>query len=280
MIVNIDGRFVAAETAALPVNDGSVLFGDTLFETMKARGRSIRYLADHLDRIELSCRFLQMPFDRNKAEETLLATAKRLETPASRLRLTVSRGTFSSLAFPPAQEGRQIITASPYLEPDEAGRRQRVSCVFAPNRRVNPLSHLPQMKRGNYADCLYAAAHARSRGAREALFITDDQRLLEGATSNLFIVTGKTLVTPPAGELVLGGIMRRQVLKTARALDMSTEERDITVEELYDADEAFLTNALIDVLPIASAEGRTIARGAMAETILSALGDDTTRPTS
>ncbi len=271
MIVNIDGNFVPAETACLPVSDGSVLFGDTLFETMKARSTTIHFLTDHLDRIELSCRFLQMPFDRHGAEAALLATAARLESPVSRLRLTVSRGTFTSLAFPPAQEGHMIITASPYLEPDRPARRQGVGSIFAPNQRVNPLSHLPQMKRGNYADCLYAAAHARSRGAREALFVTDDQRVLEGATSNLFIVKEQTLITPATGHLVLGGIMRRKVLQSAKKIGLPSEERDLCVTELYDADEVFITNALIDILPVSSIERRPLLRGTAWERLLEGL---------
>ncbi|NIQ95771.1 MAG: aminotransferase, partial [Desulfuromonadales bacterium] len=75
-------------------------------------------------------------------------------------------------------------------------RRQGVACCLAPNRRVNPLSHLPQMKRGNYADCLYAARHARSLGCREALFLDEKHGLLEGATSNLFVVKNGVLRTP------------------------------------------------------------------------------------
>lgn len=271
MIVNIDGTFVAAETAALSVSDGAVLFGDTLFETLKAHGATICFFQHHLDRIELSCRYLQMPFDRRRAQDALLGTAERLQWPVSRLRLTVSRGSFTSLAFPPAQQGHIIVTAAPYTEPDEQERRQGANCVFAPNRRVNPLCHLPQMKRGNYADCLYATAFARHRGAHEALFTTEDQQVLEGATSNLFIFQGQALITPPAGKLVLGGIMRRQVLETATALGISAEERELSVTELYGADEVFITNALIDLLPISCIEGRPLARGAAWQRILAAL---------
>ena len=261
MIVNFDGTFLPAAEARLPINDGAVLFGDTLFETLKAHETAIRYLEQHLDRIEHSCRLLDMPFNRRRVCEALLATAARLRSPCSRLRLTVSRGPFASLAFPAAERGHFILTATPYAEPTDDERRRGARCVFAPNRRVNPLSHLPQMKRGNYADCLYAANFARERGAREALFVSETGQVLEGATSNLFIVQGKTLVTPPAGQRVLDGILRRQVLDSAHRLGMIAEEREIEVEELLAADEAFLTNALIDILPIASIENHRISQG-------------------
>lgn len=268
MIVNHNGKFVPPEKTILPVNDGSVLFGDSLFETLKAHTTTINYLGQHLDRIEHSCHLLEMPFNRPQIDNTLQATAARLSAPATRLRLTVSRGPFTSLVFPPAQQGHFIITATPYSELTDDERRRGVSCVYAPNRRVNPLSHLPQMKRGNYADCLYAANFARCRGAREALFVSESGMILEGSTSNLFIVQGQTLITPPAGTLVLGGILRQQVLNQARALGMEVEERHITQREVLTADEAFLTNALIEILPVTSLENQQISSGPIAQMLL------------
>lgn len=267
MIVNCNGTFLPAEKARLAINDGAVLFGDTLFETLKAHGRTIRFLENHLERIEQSCRLLDMPCNRTRMREALLAAAARLQGPVSRLRLTLSRGPFSSVAFPPAEAGHFLITAVPYVEPSEEERQQGVRCVIAPNRRVNPLSHLPQLKRGNYADCLYAANYARQQGGREALFVSESGLVLEGATSNLFIVQGKTLVTPPTGKLVLAGILRGQVLRSAQSLGMATQEQDVTERELWAADEAFLTNALIDILPIGNVENRPLARGPVAQNL-------------
>lgn len=271
MIVNIDGQFVAPEEALLPVDDGAILFGDTLFETMKGRDGTLPFIEEHLDRIEGAARMLAFPFSRTRTQESLQATAARLEAPVCRLRLTVSRGSFTGVAFPAPDCGRTVITAIPYREPSEEERASGIDCLFAPNRRVNPLSHLPQMKRGSYADCLYAANFARSRGAREALFVTGDGWLLEGATSNLFLRRERTLVTPTAGELVLAGIMRRQVLNVAERLGFTVEERAVAVAELFDADEVFITNALIDLLPVATVEGRPLRRGSVSAHLLETL---------
>jgi branched-subunit amino acid aminotransferase/4-amino-4-deoxychorismate lyase len=275
MIVNLNGTFMTGAEARLPITDGAVLFGDTLFETLKAHGTTIRFLQQHLDRIEQACGLLDMPFQRRPVIDALLATAARLSAPCSRLRLTVSRGPFTSLAFPAPELGHFFVTATPYAEPSADERRRGAHCVFAPNRRVNPLSHLPQMKRGNYADCLYAANFARERGAREALFVNAAGEVLEGATSNLFILQGDTLVTPPAGKLVLGGVLRQQVLQAAYALGMATEERNISAEELLAADEAFLSNALIDLLPITSIENHSISQGQVSQALHLRLGVQT-----
>jgi branched-chain amino acid aminotransferase len=261
MILNLDGESIDPDQAGLPLDDGAVLFGDTLFETLKARNGRIRFLEDHLDRLQLSAGLLDFPIDRDRIRQALHDTIARLPEPVVRLRLTVSRGSFTGLDFPPAEQCRFIITALPYHEPEPAERERGAACVFAPNLRVNPLSQLPQMKRGNYADCLYAANHARRKGAREALFRTVDNHVLEGATTNLFILLDGSLITPPAGELVLAGIMRRQVIMAAEHLGLPVVERPVTAVELFDADEVFLTNALIDTLAVASLENRPLRRG-------------------
>ena len=271
MIVNIDGAFVDPKEAYLPLDDGAVHFGDTLFETLKARDGRIRFLEVHLDRMELAACLLAFPFERQAVREALTATAQRLDATVGRLRLTLTRGTFSGLHLPPAAQGRFFILARPYIEPTASERATGVACIIAPNRRVNPLSHLPQMKRGNYIDCLYAADFARRRGAREALFVSAEGCVLEGATSNLFALQGDTLVTPPAGELVLAGIMRRQVLRAAADLGLQVEERDVRLGELFAADEVFLTNSLIDLLPVSQIEGRPLRRGTLTKRLRTAI---------
>jgi len=272
MIVNINGFFVEPAEACLPPDDGGFLFGDTLFETMKAKGGRILFLDDHLDRIELAAGLLAFPFDRPAVREALVKTAQRLTASIGRLRLTLTRGPFAGLQLPPPALGRFCILAQPYTEPTDGERADGAVCVIAPNRRVNPLSHLPQMKRGNYADCLYAADFARRRGAREALFVASDGCVLEGATCNLFACREDLLVTPPAGELVLAGIMRRQVLRAATELGLRTEERDIRLDELFSADEVFLSNSLIDLLPVAAIEGRSLNRGTLDERLRIGVG--------
>lgn len=264
-LINIDGSYIDPAQACLPLDDGAVLFGDTLFETLKAKGGRIRFLEEHLDRIELASRLLEFPFARDVARNALMETARRLDAPVVRLRLTLTRGSFSGLQLPPAAQGRFFLLARPYTEPTENERATGVDCVIAPNRRVNPLSHLPQMKRGNYADCLYAAAFARNRGVREALFVSDEGSVLEGASSNFFAVLNDVLVTPPAGELVLAGIMRRQVLRAAAALGLRGEERSLPLADLYAADEVFLSNSLIDVLPVGRLESLPLRRGTLTE---------------
>lgn len=271
MLVCLNGTFVPHEEAQLPIYDGGFLFGDTLFETLKAHGKKILLTTEHLDRLELSAKLLNFPCDRKRIETSLQQLANALTTDASRIRLTLSRGNHQGLAFPAPNSGWYLLTAVPMDEISATERQTGAACVIAPNQRVNPLSHLPQMKRGNYADCLYAANYARDKGAREALFINSQGNLLEGATCNLFALTDQRLITPALGQNILAGVMRRQVIDAATELGILVSESDLPKEQLAGAEEAFICNSLIDILPIATLDGQPLKRGKNWKSILKTL---------
>lgn len=271
MICNHNGRFIDPDDKIATGQDGTWLYGDSLFETMKAKNGDILFLQQHLERLETSAKRIDFPCNRPKINEALDASMQQAGKETCRIRLTISRGPFASIELPAPEKGHFFIQVSPANEPPEDEQRDGVRCVLAPNRRVNPLSHFPQMKRGNYADCLYAANYARSKNAREALFISNKGLLLEGATSNIFLMRDETLITPTLGELVLRGIIRDQILELADEWGMRIETRDTMMDELFSADEVFITNSLIDVLPVAEIDGRSINKGPLTQKFLSAL---------
>lgn len=113
LIYNLNGHFVDANEAKLACNDSAVLFGDSLFETLKAQDGQLQFLDEHLDRLELAARLLHFPCNRPTLRSALLETAKRLAAPMARLRLTLSRGPMTSLALPSPDSGLFFISASP-----------------------------------------------------------------------------------------------------------------------------------------------------------------------
>lgn len=271
MLVCLNGTFIPHEDARVPINDGGFLFGDTLFETLKAHEQKILLKTRHLDRLEQSAQLLNFPWDRQKIESSLRQMAAALKYPTSRIRLTLSRGGFQGLSWPAAEQSWFLLTATEYDEPTDTERQSGAACIIAPNRRINPVSHLPQMKRGNYADCLYATNYARKSGADEALFIDQNQHVLEASISNLFAIIDDRLITPPTGTLILEGIIRQQVINTAAELGIIVSERELPLGELMQAQEAFLTNSLIDILPISSIDGEKINRGTVWKSLLKTL---------
>jgi len=268
MLVCLNGTFISAQQAKLPISDGGFLFGDSLFETFKARGQKILLSKEHLDRLELSAQLLNFPCDRPLIESSLQQLATKLSAPASRIRLTISRGSHQGLTLPDPAQGWFLLTAVATSELSEQERQAGAICVIAPNQRVNPLSQLPQMKRGNYADCLYAANYAQQKGAREALFCAANGNILEGSTSNIFAVIENQLVTPPTESLVLAGVMRRQIINAASETGMTVAEKMLPLMTLLQADEIFLSNSLIEVLPVSIIEGQPCNRGQYWQSLL------------
>jgi len=265
----LEGSWQPAGRALLSPLDGGWQFGDSLFETLLVRDGAAMYLAAHLERLELSARLLGMPLARGELESALQQALPALPWPTARLRLTLGRGDQAGLAF--ASGSRLLLLASDYHGPTAEQREAGLQLVTAPNRRVNPLDHLPQLKRGNYADCLYAWNHARSRGADEALFVTDSGELLEGATSNLFVLRGDELVTPPTGSLVLAGVVRQQLLQQAPALGLQPRVEPLLRSQLHACDEVLLTSSLRLVMPAASLDGAPLPRGERWKRLLAAL---------
>lgn len=269
-LVSLNGRFIPHEDAAIAVNDGGFLFGDSLFETFKAHKQTILLEQQHLERLEQSAAHLDFPFQRSAIEKALRQLASGLTADTSRIRLTISRGTVDGLRWSDS-EPTFLLTAKEYVEVSDHKREKGIHCVTAPNRRVNPFSHLPQMKHGNYADCLYAYNFAQRNGADEALFVDTDQHVLETSTANIFAFIDERLITPPADHLVLGGIMRRQVIKAAAELGIPFSERSLNYSELTSAAEVFITNSLIDILPVAGIDQSLIARGTLWKSLLKTL---------
>ena len=261
MLVYINGKIIGDEDARVAVRDGAFLYGDSLFETLKARYQQILLPEEHLDRLEQAARMLEFPCPRNNIESTLDELAATLTAPASRIRITLSRGTYQGLTRPAPEQGWFMISASPYEEMDDVCRARGIICCLAPNRRVNPFAPLPQVKHGNYADCLYARNYAHRHQADEALFIDKHGHLLEGATSNLFTLIDNQLITPPSGTLVLKGIKRQQVIKLAGELHLQCVERPLSFSEAHNADEMFICNSLIDIVPVRRIDDQHIKTG-------------------
>jgi branched-chain amino acid aminotransferase len=260
MLVNFNGRFIPHEGARLPLNDAGLLYGDTLFETFRAEKNRILLQNEHLDRISLSAQLLGFPCDRPRIETALAQMATALTAEISRLRLTLGRGTSQRFILANGADNWFALTAVATAPPNEEDRNIGAVCVSAPNHRTNPLDHLPQMKRGNHADCLYAADFASKHNAREALFL-ENNLVIEGSSSNIFALFGETLFTPPIDKLVLAGVTRGQIISTAIEFGLQVIEEALTMDKLLEADEIWLSNALVEILPVASIDGHAIKRG-------------------
>ncbi|GAB4564302.1 MAG: branched chain amino acid--2-keto-4-methylthiobutyrate aminotransferase [Geothermobacteraceae bacterium] len=252
-------------------DQAALLYGDSLFETIRLDQGRLIWLDDHLDRIENHARLAGIPFDRRQALADLNLLAANSPWPVARVRLTAGSGRLDARLKP--TEGLQFASAAPYAPPAADQYRQGVTCVIAQNRRINPVSHLPQMKRGNYADCLAARRQALQEGAFEALFVDAEGNLLEGSISNIFALIDDILLTPPTGNIILPGIARARVLRAAQTIGLRTLEHPLHRDLLPHLQGLQLSNSLFGLLPVRAINGTDLPVSGWSEKLLQALGE-------
>lgn len=263
--VAIDGRFVDRERASISVFDRGFLYGDSIFETTRTYGGTPFLLGEHMARLAWSAERvgLTLPLSPDELEAevaTLAREAGASPTHELSLRLMITRGE-GPLGLDPrsASHPRRVLFVQPVRPLPAVWYREGVSVVsFATYR---PSDSARGAKVGNYLESILATAHARERDAHEALILGHDGHVLEGTTSNVFVVRGGVLFTPPTSESILPGITRRLVLEAADALSIDVSESRIDPPFVASGDEAFLTSSLREVLPVSAIDGFTIGSG-------------------
>jgi len=257
----VNGRLVGESEPSLSLLERGLTLGDGVFETMLAAGAKLFRPAEHLERLARGASLLAI--DLPPAEQLLAAVLDILSAnnlSAAVVRLTVSRGPDPGrgLDVPSDVTPTIIVRVSPY-EPRTADQRG-VAAVFSSIRR-NESSPLSRVKCLSYADNVLARLEARSRGADEAILLNTAGEVCCASAANLFVVNGGTLTTPTGESGALPGVTRRCLLELAAARGLAVGEASVLPDDLWAADEAFLTNTVIGVLGLTSVEGRSIGTG-------------------
>lgn len=262
-IIYVNGELVPSEEASVSVFDRGLLYGDGLFETLRLYDGIPFLLGEHLKRLLDGAHFLEI---KNCPSPTGLREAIRLTievNPSYRdgvLRVNLTRGRSQrglSLAYEQTPSLFIIPAGLPYR--DEFYEKG-VSVITVPDNR----GKLTFLKTLNFLPNVLAKAEAEKQGALEAIFIRDD-RVTEGTISNVFAVFEGSLVTPPLGDGMLPGITRSLVLRLARDLKIDHAERTLTKLQLLKMDEVFLTNSVMEIMPVAFVDGVKIGESALGE---------------
>ncbi|MEW6324361.1 MAG: aminotransferase class IV [Nitrospirota bacterium] len=263
-IVSLNGRLVPARKAVVSVFDRGLLYGDGIFETIRAyQGRLFRF-DDHIRRLEQSARAvaLRLPHDRrwfHRQVDALLA-ANRLADAL--IRLTVTRGVGPPGLEPPrAAHPTVMIVARPFAGYPDALYRRGLRVVIATIRRASPAAAPPHAKHLNYMVNVLAKREATRKRADDAILLGGAGRLCEGTTSNLFFIRAGRLYTPGRATGLLEGITRRVILDLARRLKIPTRQGSFAPRALFDADEAFLSNTSYEIMPVVRVDGQKIGGG-------------------
>ena len=261
-VVQLNGRFVPAERAQISVFDRGLLYGDGLFETLRTyRGHPFAF-DHHLARLQASADFLGFAVPRRPWQrdiESLLKKNGLLGTDAW-VRITVTRGVSARGLLPPTRPRPVLIVMAGPLDPAIA-RVQRFGARVA----LVPFARhgfLAEHKVLSYLPGVLGKVMAARHEAFEGLFVNADGCITEGTTTNVFAWRGKRLLTPPVAG-ILPGITRRLVIELAVADGVRVAEQPLSTDDLLDAEEAFLTSSLAEVVPIVAVNARNIGNGAV-----------------
>jgi len=265
-IVYAGGRFAPSANAGISVFDHGLLYGDGVFEGIRAYNGRVFKLERHIERLFDSAMAirLEIPASRDEVADLVLETCRRNDLGAADgyVRLVVTRGA-GDLGIDPRSCLRPeiIVIAKPVGALYGHKSRQGVALVTSAFRRPAPDVLSPSIKSLNYLNNVLARIEATDRGADEALLLDQHGYVAEATADNLFIVVDRTLMTPPTAT-TLRGITRETVLDLAADLGIRTEERPFTLFDVWTAREAFMCGTMAEIVPVATVDGRSIGSGA------------------
>jgi branched-chain amino acid aminotransferase len=258
--VFLNDKLVNAGKASISVNDGGFLYGAGLFETMRSYKGIVFSLADHLDRLFSSAEALSIKTDYDRAyiEKAIYKVLRANKLTSARIRLTLTSGPMSQAE----QDSRTtlLITAGTFQPYPLEYYTKGVVVILSPYKQ-NPTEPTTGHKTTSYFSRITALNLAHQKRAAEALWFTVDNRLAEGCISNVFLVKNSILYTPPVTTPVLPGIARKTICKIATQNSIALVEKDLFINDLLGADEVFLTNVIMQVLPVVAVEKHTVGDG-------------------
>lgn len=245
----MNGELLDPEQAVVSVFDHGMLVGDGIFETVKATGGEPFALTRHLRRLARSAAGLGLPEPDHDAlaQGTLEVLAAAPRWPLARIRITYTSG-----VGPLGSDRGDVGPTVSIIVAEQAPFPAATDVTVVPWPR-NERGALTGLKTTSYADNALALAYARERGGGEAIFGNLAGNLCEGTGSNIFLVLGGRLITPPLSSGCLAGVTRALTLEWCGG-----EEEDVPLEDLYRADEAFLTSTTRDVQPIRAVDGTAL----------------------
>jgi len=260
-LVYLNGELLPRSRARISPFDHGFLYGYALFETMRARGRRIFRLHSHLERLSSSANMLGLPLPPLDLEKACYEVLSANELDDARIRLTVSIGEGESVPDPPADPVPTLfIMGAPYNPPPAEKYREGYKAVVSKIRQ-NSKSPVARLKSANYLNNVLARREAKAAGADEAVLLNERGLLCEGSTGNVFLLYRGVLVTPNVESGCLPGITRQAVIELAAEMRTGVEQREVRLEELLQADEAFLTNSLLGLMPLRDIDGKPVGRG-------------------
>lgn len=249
--VCIDGHLVAPHLAVVSVFDSGFTQGIGLFETMRAYNGVVFRLHEHLERLRTSARALGWSVipEIDELRESISTVVHAMGSEDGRVRLTVTTGSLRA-AVPDAPRLTTVTTAATDGGYPAEMYRKGVTAILSPYEQSGASDPTLGHKTTSYFSRLASLRAAHSQQAFECLWRTPRGDIAEGAISNVFIVRDNVLMTPPLSTPVLPGVTRNTVIQLAQKMRLAVEEQAFDLADLQAADEVFLTNSMMEIMPV------------------------------
>ncbi len=263
--VYIDGKLYPKEEAKISVFDHGLLYGDGVFEGIRCYNGNMFKFSEHIDRLYNSANAiaLEIPMTREEIENAVKDTLDANNMKDSYIRLVVTRG-IGKLGLDPFNCAKpQIIIITDLIElyPKELYEKG-LDAVTVHTIRNHHEALNPKIKSLNYLNNILAKIECINAGAVEGVMLNTDGYVAECTGDNIFIVRDNEIITPPTNAGILIGITRNVVIDLATEAGITVKEEQITRDDLYAADECFLTGTAAGIIPVARIDGQKISSGA------------------
>jgi branched-chain amino acid aminotransferase len=265
MKIFIDGKYVAEKDAKISVFDHGLLYGDGIFEGIRAYNGRVFKLEEHIDRLFCSAKaiMLTIPMTRKALIEEVSRACATNKIRDGYIRLVVTRGV-GNLGLSPAhcKKPSVIIIADKITMYPPEFYRKGLDLITVPTMRSPPSALNPAIKSLNYLNNVLAKIEASQGGVLEAIMLNAQGYVAECTGDNVFIIKGGQIFTPPVTAGALNGITRQVVIQLAREhLGVEVQERNMTRYDIFIADECFLTGTGAEIIPAVKLDGRVIGEG-------------------
>jgi len=259
----VNGNYVQKDEASISIYDHGFLYGDGVYEAIRAYDGIVFKLREHLDRLYESAKSIKIDIPISKTEfgGIVVELLKKNGLKNGYVRIVVSRG-FGKMGVDPRNCPKPTLVVMAEPRGRLFGENVKgISAIVSSLRRTPSWSLDPRIKTLNYLNNVLAKIEATEAGVEEAIMLNEQGYVAETSTENVFVVKNGTVATPHPSLGVLKGITRDVIIRIVKELGYPIEERTITIHELYNADEVFVTGTAAEAVPIVRITGRVVGDG-------------------
>jgi branched-chain amino acid aminotransferase len=264
MKIFIDGKYYDERNAKISVFDHGLLYGDGIFEGIRAYHGCVFKLEEHIDRLFCSAKaiLLQIPMTHAQIMRATVETCRKNKIRDGYIRLVVTRGAGTLGLNPNRCKNPSVIIIADKIQLYPPVVYQRgLDIITVPTTRNLHSALNPAIKSLNYLNNILAKIEANNGGCEEAVMLNAEGFVAECTGDNLFIVKNGALFTPPLSAGALYGITRQTVIELAESAGLKVSEPNLTRYDLFNADECFLTGTGAEIVPVVKIDGRVVGTG-------------------